>query len=227
MRQLIYCLDDELPILEVYDYALTPIGYDVKCFTRGEDLLAESEKIAPDLYILDIMLEGIDGYGVLSEIRKRPALKDLPVIMVSAKTAEIDKVKGLNLGADDYIEKPFGVMELAARVSARLRRTAPKQNGAAYKDIVVDDNTRKITVAGEELVLTLKQYELLRFFVKNAEKVFSRDELLDAVWGENYGETRTLDIFVSDLRKKLTRSKAEISTVRGIGYILKEKPCMV
>lgn len=220
MRHLIYCLDDELPILEVYDYALTPAGYDVKCFTRGEDLLTESEKIPPDLYILDIMLDGIDGYGVLSEIRKRPALKDLPVIMVSAKTAETDKVKGLNLGADDYIEKPFGIMELVARVGARFRRTAVKPSGASYKDIVVDDNAHKITVGGKELVLTLKQYELLRFFVNNAEKVFSRDELLDAVWGENYGETRTLDIFVSDLRKKLADSQAEISTIRGLGYVL-------
>lgn len=220
MRHLIYCLDDELPILEVYDYALTPAGYDVKCFTRGEDLLTESEKTPPDLYILDIMLDGIDGYGVLSEIRKRPALKDLPVIMVSAKTAEIDKVKGLNLGADDYIEKPFGIMELVARVGARFRRTAVKPGGANYKDIAVDDNAHKITVGGKELVLTLKQYELLRFFVNNAEKVFSRDELLDAVWGENYGETRTLDIFVSDLRKKLADSQAEISTIRGLGYVL-------
>ena len=221
MRQnLIYCLDDEKPILEVYDYALTPAGYEVKCFTRGEDLLSESEKTSPDLYILDIMLDGIDGYEVLAEIRKRPALKDVPVIMVSAKTAEIDKVKGLNLGADDYIEKPFGIMELVARVAARLRRAAVKPNGASYKDIVVDDNAHKITVGGKELGLTLKQYELLRFFVNNAEKVFSRDELLDAVWGENYGETRTLDIFVSDLRKKLVDSQAEISTVRGLGYVL-------
>lgn len=136
MRQqkLIYCLDDEKPILEVYDYALTPAGYTVRCFTRGEDLLTESEKTAPDLYVLDIMLDGIDGYGVLSEIRKRPSLKDLPVIMVSAKTAEIDKVKGLNLGADDYIEKPFGIMELVARVNARLRRTSPKIGESSYKE---------------------------------------------------------------------------------------------
>lgn len=223
MRQqkLIYCLDDEKPILEVYDYALTPAGYTVRCFTRGEDLLTESEKTAPDLYVLDIMLDGIDGYGVLSEIRKRPSLKDLPVIMVSAKTAEIDKVKGLNLGADDYIEKPFGVMELVARVNARLRRTSPKIGESSYKDIVVDDTAHTITVAGIELTLTLKQYELLRVFVKNAGKAFTRDELLDEVWGENYGETRTLDIFVSDLRKKLSGSAAEIVTVRGVGYMLK------
>ncbi len=223
MRQqkLIYCLDDEKPILEVYDYALTPAGYTVRCFTRGEDLLTESEKVAPDLYVLDIMLDGIDGYGVLSEIRKHPSLKDLPVIMVSAKTAEIDKVKGLNLGADDYIEKPFGIMELVARVNARFRRTSPKNEGASYKDIVVDDTAHTITVAGIELTLTLKQYELLRVFVKNAGKAFTRDELLDEVWGENYGETRTLDIFVSDLRKKLSGSAAEIVTVRGVGYMLK------
>ena len=223
MRQqkLIYCLDDEKPILEVYDYALTPAGYTVRCFTRGEDLLTESEKSAPDLYVLDIMLDGIDGYGVLSEIRKRPSLKDLPVIMVSAKTAEIDKVKGLNLGADDYIAKPFGVLELIARINAKLRTSVKERSIVSYKDIVVDDVKRSVTVCGEEKALTLKQYELLKLLCKNAEKVLPRDQLLDKVWGTNYGETRTLDIFVSDLRKKLSGSAAEIVTVRGVGYMLK------
>ena len=167
------------------------------------------------------MLDGADGYEILKKLRNNAVTADLPVIMVSAKTTEIDKVKGLDLGADDYIAKPFGVMELIARINAKLRSTSKKSRVFVYQDISVDDDRRVVTVAGKEKPLTLKQYELLKLFVTNPEKVMPRDELLDKVWGEDYGETRTLDVHIGDLRKILENSATEISTVRGVGYILK------
>lgn len=222
-KKLIYAVDDEQSIREVYNYALSGAGFNVECFSCGAELFEALAKTLPSLIILDIMLEGSDGYAILEKIRANAKTENIPVIMVSAKTEEIDKVKGLNLGADDYLSKPFGVLELIARINAKLRKTVkPAANAILkYKDIEVDDEKRVITVNGESPKLTLKQYELLKLFVMNAEKVMQRDKLLDAVWGEDYGETRTLDIHIGDLRKVLSSSDAEIETVRGVGYILK------
>ena len=222
-KKLIYAVDDEQPIREVYNYALSGAGFNVECFSCGAELFETLEKNLPSLIILDIMLEGMDGYAILEKLRENAKTENIPVIMVSAKTEEIDKVKGLNLGADDYLSKPFGVLELVARINAKLRKTNKSAEGAIirYKDIEVDDDKRVITVNKETPKLTLKQYELLKLFVMNAEKVMQRDKLLDAVWGEDYGETRTLDIHIGDLRKVLSSSSAEIETVRGVGYILK------
>lgn len=222
-KKLIYAVDDEQPIREVYNYALSGAGFNVECFSCGAELFETLEKNLPSLIILDIMLEGMDGYAILEKLRENAKTENIPVIMVSAKTEEIDKVKGLNLGADDYLSKPFGVLELVARINAKLRKTNKSAESAIirYKDIEVDDDKRVITVNRETPKLTLKQYELLKLFVMNAEKVMQRDKLLDSVWGEDYGETRTLDIHIGDLRKVLSSSSAEIETVRGVGYILK------
>lgn len=219
--KLIYAVDDEQSIREVYRFALSGAGFEPRCFSCWEELSAALKSELPRLIILDIMLDGADGYEILKKLRDNANTADIPVIMVSAKNTEIDKVKGLNLGADDYLAKPFGVLELVARINAKLRSAKTRPVVYEYKDIVIDDNTHTVTVGGKNEKLTLKQYELLKLLVINAQKVMRRDELLDAVWGVDYGETRTLDIHIGDLRKILSASAAELSTIRGVGYLLK------
>ena len=219
--KLIYAVDDEESIREVYRFALSGAGFEPRCFSCWEELADALKSELPRLIILDIMLDGADGYEILKKLRDNANTADIPVIMVSAKNTEIDKVQGLNLGADDYLAKPFGVMELVARINAKLRSAKTRPVVYEYKDIVIDDNTHTVTVGGKNDKLTLKQYELLKLLVINAQKVMRRDELLDAVWGVDYGETRTLDIHIGDLRKILSASAAELSTIRGVGYLLK------
>ena len=218
-KRLIYAVDDEASIREVYDYALKSTGFFVECFATGEEFLNALAQRKCDLAILDIMLDGMDGYEILKAMKNDARTSDIPVIMVSAKSTEIDKVRGLDLGADDYLAKPFGVLELVARINAKFRKT--KNTTFTFRDIAICDAVHSVTVAGEEKKLTLKQYELLKLLVQNAQNVLSRDALLDSVWGENYGETRTLDLHVAELRKILSRSSAQIETLRGVGYILK------
>ena len=219
-RRLIYAVDDELSIREVYRYAIGGAGFDIQCFENGEGLFTAINAQLPDLVLLDIMLDGADGYELLSALRRNPLTADIPVIMVSAKGEEIDKVRGLDLGADDYLAKPFGVLELIARINAKLRKTKP-DGVLTYADIVMDGDSRSVTVAGNSVSLTLKEYSLLRLFLSSPGKVLGRDLLLDSVWGVNYGETRTLDIHIGQLRKELSGSAASILTVRGVGYMLK------
>lgn len=219
-QKLIFAVDDEQSIREVYKYALQASGFEVECFETASELFAELAVRLPDLVILDIMLDGMDGYEILKRLRDDGRTAALPVIMVSAKSDEIDKVRGLNLGADDYLAKPFGVMELVARINAKLRKSVTAQKSAKYKDIDIDLDKHIVTVAGKPVAMTLKQYRLLQVLVENAEKVVDRDKILDEVWGENYGETRTLDIHVAELRKMLVNSVANIVTVRGVGYSL-------
>lgn len=219
-RRLIYAVDDELSIREVYRYAIGGAGFDIQCFENGEGLFTAINSRLPDLVLLDIMLDGADGYELLSALRRNPLTADIPVIMVSAKGEEIDKVRGLDLGADDYLAKPFGVLELIARINAKLRKTKP-DGVLTYADIVMDGDSRSVTVAGNPVSLTLKEYSLLRMFLSSPGKVLGRDLLLDSVWGVNYGETRTLDIHIGQLRKELSGSAASILTVRGVGYMLK------
>lgn len=219
-RRLIYAVDDELSIREVYRYAIGGAGFDIQCFENGEGLFTAINAQLPDLVLLDIMLDGADGYELLSALRINPLTADIPVIMVSAKGEEIDKVRGLDLGADDYLAKPFGVLELIARINAKLRKTKP-DGVLTYADIVMDGDSRSVTVAGNPVSLTLKEYSLLRLFLSSPGKVLGRDLLLDSVWGVNYGETRTLDIHIGQLRKELSGSAASILTVRGVGYMLK------
>lgn len=217
-QTLIYAVDDETSIREVYRYALISAGFTPECFSCGDELFIALEKSLPRLIILDIMLDGEDGYEILSRLKASPKTANIPVIMVSAKSTEIDKVRGLDLGADDYISKPFGVLELIARIKANLRKAVPVASVISYKGIVINDDERIVTVNGEVKELTLKQYELLKLLVSEPQKVLQRDYLLDKVWGENYGETRTLDIHVGALRKIIADSGAEIATVRGVGY---------
>lgn len=219
-RRLIYAVDDELSIREVYRYAIGGAGFDIQCFENGEGLFTAINAQLPDLVLLDIMLDGADGYELLSALKRNPLTADIPVIMVSAKGEEIDKVRGLDLGADDYLAKPFGVLELIARINAKLRKTKP-DGVLTYADIVMDGDSRSVTVAGNPVSLTLKEYSLLRLFLSSPGKVLGRDLLLDSVWGVNYGETRTLDIHIGQLRKELSGSAASILTVRGVGYMLK------
>lgn len=217
-QTLIYAVDDETSIREVYRYALISAGFTPECFSCGEELFIAIEKSLPRLIILDIMLDGEDGYEILSRLKASPKTANVPVIMVSAKTTEIDKVRGLDLGADDYISKPFGVLELIARIKAKLRKTTPVANVISYKGITINDDERTVTINGKVKELTLKQYELLKLFVSEPQKVLPRDDILDKVWGENYGETRTLDIHVGTLRKIIADSGARIATIRGVGY---------
>lgn len=220
-KKLVYAVDDEEAIRDVYRYALEGAGFEICCFVGEKDLLVATEKRVPDIFILDIMLDGADGYEILKNLKQNPRTRNVPVIMVSAKTSEIDKVKGLDLGADDYLAKPFGVLELVARINAKLRSSKKSGGAISYKDVVIDCDKREVTVGGRLVVLTLKQYELLKLLAENAGKVLERDFLLDNVWGDNYGETRTLDIHVGELRKVLSSSDSEIATVRGVGYVLK------
>lgn len=217
-QTLIYAVDDENSIREVYKYALISAGFTPECFSCGKELFNAIEKSLPKLIILDIMLDGEDGYEILSRLKASPKTANIPVIMVSAKTTEIDKVRGLDLGADDYISKPFGVLELIARIKAKLRKTIPVANVISYKGITINDDERTVTINGKVKELTLKQYELLKLLVSEPQKVLQRDDILDKVWGENYGETRTLDIHVGALRKIIADSGAKIATVRGVGY---------
>ncbi len=219
-RPIVFCVDDEESIRDVYEYSLER-DFSVQCFPDAKAFFDTLENKKPDIVILDVMLEGKSGYEILSFLKEKTDYKNIPVIMVSAKGLEIDKVKGLNSGADDYISKPFGVLELIARIKANLRKVSPKSEIICFKDLKIDEPKHTASVKGEALELTVKEYDLLKLLVKKADTVVLRDALLDEVWGENYGETRTLDIHIAKLRKALNFSDAEIETVRGVGYILK------
>lgn len=221
--KLIYAVDDEENIRELYSCALSGAGFSVKTFEDGKSLFSALKLTIPALIMLDIMLDGADGYEILAELKEEKRTKNIPVIMVSAKGEEISKVKGLNLGADDYIGKPFGVLELIARVNAVLRRTSVEaQKSLRFKDVEIDEEKHEVRINGAKKELTLKEYNLLKLLVSKAETVVKREEIFSKVWGEDFfGETRTLDIHVASLRKILEGSSAEISTVRGVGYIIK------
>ena len=220
-KSLIYAVDDEQAIRELYRYALESADFDVTCFADGDALLRAVATRVPNLFLLDIMLDGMDGYEILEALRRAPDTCAVPVIMVSAKGSEIGKVRGLNLGADDYLSKPFGVLELIARIRANLRkRGAGSGQVSRYKDIAVDDERHTVTVGDKPIATTTKEYDLIRTLVKNSGKALDRNFLLDRVWGENYGETRTLDLHIMQVRRLLDGSAAQIRTIRGVGYML-------
>jgi len=224
MKQKIYAVDDDTALQELYTYSLEN-DFDCFCFDNGESFFESLMTNNPDLILLDIMLPGDDGFTILSKLKEDSATSHIPVIMVSAKGEEISKVKGLNMGADDYIAKPFGVLELVARIKANLRKyskTAVEKT--TYKDIVVDFSKHQITVKNKPIQTTLKEYNLLCMFCNNAEKVQERETIFNEVWGDGFiGETRTLDIHIKELRRKLSEAESEavIETIRGVGYILK------
>ena len=223
---MIYCVEDERNIRELLVYTLGSSGYEAKGVANGKELKKALKEEMPDLILLDIMLPGEDGYAVLEYLKGRPDTQDIPVIMVTAKEAEFDKVRGLEGGADDFITKPFGMMEFLARVKAVLRRTKKQEQPKEYhyKGLTVDMKSRKVWENGRSVDLTLKEFELLRYLLENHGTVLSREKILEKIWGyEIYGETRTVDVHIRTLRQKLGEAGAMIETVRGVGYRIGEE----
>ena len=223
---MIYIVEDDNDIREMESYAIKNSGFEVRAFSNGIDFFDAFEQQQPDLVLLDIMLPGEDGLTMLRKIRADGNGGDIPVIMVTAKTSEIDKVKGLDMGADDYITKPFGVMELVSRVKALLRRCEGRQESKTlkYKEITIDDHRRKVTVGNEVCALTYKEYELLKYLVANKDIALTREKLLGKVWGYDFeGESRTVDMHIKTLRQKLGEAGNYIVTVRHVGYKIGEQ----
>ena len=221
--QTIYIVEDDVNIREIERYALKNSGYEVEEFESGAEFFKRMEQRMPNLVILDIMLPGEDGMEILAKLRADKRTAKLPVIMVTAKTTELDKVKGLDSGADDYITKPFGVMELISRVKALLRRTTDVNTEAQmkYGDILVDNDKHAVFVCGNPCELTYKEYELLKYLITNKGIVLSRDKLMSQVWGFDFeGETRTVDAHIKTLRQKLGEAGSCIKTVRNVGYMV-------
>ena len=219
----IYIVEDDINIREIESYALKNSGYAIEEFERGKEFFKRLEEQKPELIILDIMLPDEDGVSMLSKIRSDKRTAKIPIIMVTAKATEMDKVKGLDSGADDYLTKPFGVMELISRVKALLRRTkeAEVETQIKYGDIIVDDEKHIVKVCGKPCELTYKEYELLKHLIRNKGLVLSRDKLLSKVWGFEYeGETRTVDAHIKTLRQKLGEAGSCIKTVRNVGYMV-------
>lgn len=219
----IYIVEDDVNIREIERYALKNSGYEVEEFDCGAEMFRRIEQKVPALLLLDIMLPNEDGLDILTKLRSDKNTEKLPVIMVTAKTSELDKVKGLDLGADDYISKPFGVMELISRVKALLRRTSSVQEDKkiAYKDIEIDNDKHAVYTNGEICELTFKEYELLKYMMINKGIVLSRDKIMNQVWGFDYqGESRTVDMHIKTLRQKLGDAGSCIKTVRNVGYMI-------
>lgn len=218
---MIYIIEDDQDIREMETYALKNSGFEVEAFSESGSFYEACRKSLPSLVLLDIMLPGEDGLAILKKLRQGDDTKDIPVIMVTAKSTEIDKVKGLDSGADDYITKPFGVMELVSRAKALLRR-CPKnseQKVLSFQGIVIDDDKHTVTVDGKECKLTFKEYELLKYFLQNKGIALSRERLIEQVWGYDFeGESRTVDMHIKTLRQKLGSTGSIIKTVRNVGY---------
>lgn len=220
---LIYIVEDDVNIREIERYALKNSGFEVQEFECGKELHKAIEKHVPNLILLDIMLPNEDGLDILTELRNQKATKKVPIIMVTAKTTELDKVKGLDLGADDYMTKPFGVMELISRVKALLRRTEDIAETPILTngEIVIDMDKRSVKVNGNSCELTYKEFELLKMLLLNRGIVLTRDKIMDQVWGFEYeGESRTVDMHIKTLRQKLGTEGSSIKTVRNVGYMI-------
>ena len=221
MNRLIYIVEDDTAIKELESYALINSEFSVEGFERGKELFDALTIKIPALILLDIMLPDEDGIHILKKIRSTMAYRDIPVIMVTAKTTEIDAVKGLDMGADDYITKPFGVMELVSRVKAVLRRTqkAEHQQILIYKNIVIDEAQHKVFVDDEEIELTYKEYEVLKLLIINKGIVLTRDKIMETIWGYDFEQgNRTVDVHIQSLRKKIKGAGVRIKTIRNVGY---------
>ena len=220
-RKLIYCVEDEKNIRDLVVYALNSSDFRAEGFEDGEAFREGVKKAMPDLVLLDIMLPGEDGMSILAELRRNKDTRQLPVILLTAKGSEFDKVQGLDAGADDYVAKPFGVMELLSRVRAVLRRSRLDRDQPVLQvgKILMNQEERRVLADGRELQLTFKEFELLRFLMENENMVLSRDKLLDIVWGyDSEVETRTVDVHIRSLRQKLGDLGELIETVRNVGY---------
>lgn len=219
----IYVVEDDKDIREIEAYALKNSGYEVESFVCAKDFYERLKEKIPDLILLDIMLPDDDGLNIVSKLRENEETAQIPIILVTAKTGEIDKVKGLDIGADDYLTKPFGVMELISRVKALLRRSAGKKVSKALTigAVTLDDEKRLVTVDGQAVDFTYKEYELLKLLMQNTGAVTPRDKILEKVWGTDFeGESRTLDMHIKTVRQKLGESGSHIKTVRNVGYIM-------
>ena len=223
---MIYYVEDEKNIRELVEYALLANGFEIRCFADGVSFWQGlREEKNPELILLDIMLPGENGMEILHRLKETAATKDIPVIMVTAKGSEYDKVLGLDSGADDYIAKPFGMMELVSRIKAVLRRTQKEEvdTDLSYQDIRICNASHKVFVGDEEVELTKKEYNLLSYLIHNQGVVLTRDQLLNSIWGYDFdGETRTVDVHVRSLRQKLGNAGDCVTTVRGIGYRIGE-----
>ncbi|MDO4943144.1 MAG: response regulator transcription factor [Lachnospiraceae bacterium] len=221
---LIYVVEDDENIREIETIALKNSNYEVCAFENANDFQKKLEEKIPDLVLLDIMLPDKDGYEIIRDLRKKEETRRLPVIMVTAKSTEMDMVKGLDDGADDYIKKPFSIMELLSRVKALLRRASdskPKQYQIG--SVILNHEKRKVKVDGAEIELTFKEYELLRYLMMNSGIVLSRESIMRQVWETDFeGESRTVDVHIKTLRQKLGNSGKIIRTVRNVGYIIEE-----
>ena len=218
---MIFCVEDDIGIRDLMIYTLNSAGFAAKGLNCGGELFDALRDEKPQLIMLDIMLPGMDGIEILKRLRENTATADIPVIMASAKGTEYDKVIGLDLGADDYLAKPFGMMEMVSRVKAVLRRTEQKSVAQTLRvgNLTLNTGEHTVFVDGERIQLTLKEYEILRRFMENLGLVFTRDQLLESVWGSGYiGETRTVDVHIGTLRTKLGPCGDYIETVRGVGY---------
>ena len=220
---LIYIVEDDSSIREIETIALKNSNYLVCDFERAKDFYKKLDEIVPDLVILDVMLPDESGYDIVRKIRKNPATKHLPVIMVTAKTAEMDLIRGLDGGADDYMKKPFSIMELISRVKALLRRTTVEEETKflQLEEVLMDNERHAVHVGDEQVDLTYKEYELLRLFLSNQGIVMTREVIMRHVWGTEFeGESRTVDMHIKTLRQKLGESGKRIKTIRNVGYVM-------
>lgn len=218
---MIYCVEDDKSIRELIMYALKSGGYEVMGFSESQSFYEELKNKLPVLILLDIMLSGEDGIEILKRLKNSTKTNSIPVIMITAKSSEYDKVLGLDSGADDYITKPFGIMEFLSRVKAVLRRVGSYENFSELSAGLLSMNIDKhsVKIDGEEVSLTLKEFDLLKYLLLNTDIVMTRDKILEQVWGYDYeGETRTVDVHIRTLRQKLGEAGSVIETVRGVGY---------
>ncbi len=219
---LIYIVEDDESIREIETIALKNSNYIVSAFENAKEFYKKLDELVPDLILLDVMLPDESGYDIVRKLRKRPATQDIPIIMVTAKTTEMDMIKGLDGGADDYIKKPFSIMELITRVKALLRRTAKEESKLLkLDDLVIDHERHVVTVNNEPVDLTYKEYELLRLLMSSQGIVMTREVIMRSVWDTDFeGETRTVDMHIKTLRHKLGDYGSRIKTVRNVGYVI-------
>ncbi len=217
---MIYCVEDEKAIRDLMVYTLKASGFEARGFESDVGFWAAMKNLTPELVILDVMLPGEDGLTILSKLRASPVTSDIPVILATAKDSEYDKVTGLDSGGDDYLAKPFGMMEMVSHIKAVLRRTANRQPVTiSFGSIALDVGRHTVSVDGKPTLLTLKEFELLQLFMENPGQVLTRENILSNVWGMNFmGETRTVDVHIGTLRTKLEKAGDLIKTVRGMGY---------
>lgn len=224
-KELIYSVEDDINISDLIKYTMEEAGFNIECFSNGYDMLEALKMRTPNLILLDIMLPDIDGTEILKIIRTEYSHLPIKVIMLTAKSSEINIVMGLNAGADDYMPKPFSVLELIARVRANLRKknTSLETEGLKFGEIKIISKKRAVFVNNNQVILTQKEFDLLRLLVENAENIVSRETMFEEVWGkENAMETRTIDMHIKSIRQKLNLQKENIITVRGMGYKLTE-----